>query len=139
MSIKPFLFALCAALGLSMAAPQAQADTFGLHVVSVHIPKNDYNNVNPGFYYRMDSGWTAGFYRNSIRNESFYAGYTLNWYFLDVTVGGVTGYTDPVQILVVPSISFPQSNNARLRLAYIPRVEKRIDSHVIHLMAEYKF
>jgi hypothetical protein len=139
MSIQPLLIAACTALGLSLIAPRAAADTFGLHLASVHIPKNDYNNVNPGVYYRMDSGWTAGFYRNSIRNESFYAGYTLTWYFLDVTVGGVTGYTDPVQVLVVPSISFPQSNNMRLRLAYIPRVEKRIDSHVVHLMAEYQF
>ena len=112
---------------------------FGLHLASIHIPHNDYNNINPGLYYRMDSGWTAGFYRNSIRNESVYAGYTVTWRFLDVTFGGVTGYTDPVQVLVVPSISFPQTMGVRLRMAYIPRVEKRIDSHVLHFMAEYQF
>lgn len=139
MSMKHILIAACAALGLSLIAPRAEADTFGLHLVSVHIPRNDYNNNNPGLYYRTDAGWTAGFYRNSLRDDSVYAGYTWNWRFLDITFGGVTGYTDPVQILVVPSIAFPQTANVRMRLAYIPRVEKRIDSHVLHLMAEYQF
>src|SRR5438045_253932 len=62
-----------------VAAPPAEAVTVGLHLASVHLPKRDFNNTNPGLYVRTDGGWTAGAYRNSLNRTSAYAGYTMEW------------------------------------------------------------
>ncbi len=118
-------------------APCAMADTIGLHIGSHHMPAKNYNNSNPGMYYRTDEGWTVGAYRNSLRNNSVYAGYTWKFGALDVTTAGVTGYFHKVQPLLVPSLSLFTYRGVTPRVAYIPRVEKRIGSHVLHLMVEY--
>lgn len=125
------------ALGAALLAPLASAGTIGLHVASQHFPEKNYNNLNPGMYYRTDDGWTAGFYRNSLRRDSAYAGYTWKFGQLDVTTAAVTGYTHKVQPLLVPSLSLFTYKGVTPRLAYIPRVEKRIGSHVVHLMVEF--
>jgi hypothetical protein len=57
--------------------------------------------------------------------------------FLEVTTAGVTGYHDVVQPLLVPSISLFTYYGVTPRLAYIPQVEKKIGSHVFHLMVEF--
>jgi hypothetical protein len=118
-------------------APGALADTIGLHIASHHAPAKNYNNSNPGIYYRSDEGWTVGGYRNSLRKTSVYAGYTWKFGVLDVTTAGVTGYFNKVQPLLVPSISLFTYQGITPRIAYIPRVEKKIGSHVLHLMVEY--
>jgi hypothetical protein len=120
-----------------MAAPCAMAGTIGLHIGSHHMPAKTYNNANPGIYYRGDEGWTAGVYRNSLRDNSFYAGYTWKFGKLDVTTAGVTGYFHKVQPLLVPSVSLFTYQGITPRLAYIPRVEKKIGAHVLHLMVEF--
>ena len=120
----------------AFAAP-ASAGDFGVHLGSVHFPQRDFNNVNPGLYWRSDAGWTAGAYRNSLRRTSAYAGLTWQWGRLALTAGGVTGYADKVQPLLVPSFAFLRTEDFSLRVAFIPRVEKRIESHVLHLMAEF--
>ncbi len=125
------------ALAVMAMAPNAQAGTIGLHVASHHAPAKNYNNSNPGIYYRNDEGWTAGAYRNSLRKDSVYAGYTWKFGALDVTTAGVTGYFDKVQPLLVPSISLFTYQGITPRIAYIPRVEKKIGAHVLHLMIEY--
>jgi hypothetical protein len=125
------------AVAACLAAPCAIAGTIGLHVGSQHIPAKNYNNSNPGIYYRHDEGWTAGVYRNSLRNNSVYAGYTWKFGMLDVTTAGVTGYFHKVQPLLVPSLSLFTYQGITPRIAYIPRVEKRIGSHVLHLMVEF--
>jgi hypothetical protein len=125
-----------AALALA-AASCAQAHTIGLHLFSHHAPEKTYNNVNPGIYYRHTDGWTAGIYRNSLRHTSVYAGYTWKYKALDVTVAGVSGYFHTVQPLLVPSLSLGTWGGVTPRIAYIPRVEKKIGSHVIHLMVEF--
>lgn len=118
-------------------APSAGAATIGLHIASHHAPAKNYNNANPGIYYRSNEGWTIGGYRNSLRKNSVYAGYTWKFGVLDVTTAGVTGYFNTVQPLLVPSISLFTYKGITPRIAYIPRVEKKIGSHVLHLMVEY--
>jgi hypothetical protein len=125
------------AVAAFLLAPWAQAGTIGLHIGSHHMPSKDYNNSNPGMYYRADEGWTAGFYRNSLRKDSVYAGYTWKFGALDVTTAGVTGYFNKVQPLLVPSVSLFTYRGITPRIAYIPRVEKKIGAHVLHLMVEF--
>ena len=122
---------------LALIAHNAHADTVGLHVVSEHVPQRTFNNVNPGLYYRSDTGWTVGGYRNSLRRTSVYGGYSLGFGPLAVTAGAVTGYQDPVQPMLVPSLRLFTHEGISARLAYIPRVEKRISSNVWHLMVEH--
>lgn len=136
---RPFHPATLAAALVLMAAatPCAMAGTIGLHIGSRHIPAKNYNNANLGIYYRTDAGWTAGIYRNSLDRTSVYAGYTWKFGMLDVTTALVTGYFNDVQPLLVPSISLFTYRGITPRVAYIPRVEKKIGSHVLHLMVEF--
>ncbi|NKI94465.1 hypothetical protein [Rhizobacter sp. SG703] len=130
---------LCALVGLAVAAftPAASAESWGLHIASKHIPAKRYNNSNPGAYYRSDDNWTIGAYHNSLRRNSVYAGYTLEHGRFGVTMGGVTGYDHAVQPLFVPTVSLFTVQGVTARIAFIPRVEKRIGSHVLHLMLEF--
>jgi len=139
MPLQPrLLIAAClAGLGLASFAPAACADTIGFHLASKHIPAKRYNNTNPGIYYRTDDDWTAGIYRNSLRRTSAYAGYTFEYGRFGVTAGGVTGYDHAVQPLFVPTVSLFTVQGVTARVAFIPRVEKRIGSHVLHLMVEF--
>ncbi len=129
--------AALAAVPCAQAQEQTPKHTFGLHLVSYHSPVKTYNNTNPGAYYRHPDGWTAGFYRNSVRRDSIYVGYTWKYGILDVTTAGVSGYFHKVQPLLVPSVSLGTWQGLTPRIAYIPRVEKKIGSHVIHLMLEF--
>lgn len=131
------LFFVAALLAAGAFAPPAAAGTIGVHLGSIHFPQRDFNNANPGLYYRSEAGWTAGAYRNSLRRTSAYAGHTWQWDRLALTAGGVTGYADKLQPLLVPSFAFLRSERLSLRVAFIPRIEKRIESHVLHLMAEF--
>jgi hypothetical protein len=130
------LFLIASLLAAGVFAPPAAAGTVGVHLGSIHFPQRDFNNSNPGLYYRSDGGWTVGAYRNSLRRTSAYAGHTWQWDRLALTAGGVTGYADRVQPLLVPSYAFLRTQAFSLRVAFIPRVEKRIESHVLHLMLE---
>ena len=123
---------------LAAGLPPVAAQTWGVHVASQHLPaKQRYNNLNPGLYYRTADGWVAGGYMNSLTRPSLYLGHTFGEGRFAVTVAAVTGYAHPVQPLIVPSAELFTLNGAAVRLAYIPRVEKRIGSHVLHLMVEY--
>lgn len=134
----PSFVVLWAALlaGLAGAAP-AGAGTVGVHLASIHVPQREFNNTNPGLYYRSDDGWTVGTYRNSTRRTSAYAGYTWEWGRLALTAGGMTGYARQVQPMLVPSVTVFTLHGATARVAFVPRVEKRIGSHVFHLMVEF--
>ena len=123
-----------AAAILAAVACGAHAQTIGLHLGSVHESPG-FNGFNPGAYVRLDSGVTAGSYFNSIRKQSFYAGYTMNvWGPLDVTFAGVTGYQDYPIATAIPSVSVPlwKSVSARLAYVYSPGV-----SSAIHMTVEY--
>lgn len=106
-------------------------DTIGVHAFSVHSNARDkvsgerWNNANPGLYARWDT-IVVGTYYNSIRRQSFYAGYVypLSNHF-DVVLGAVTGYDGPgyrakaVMPMVIPSFHMPITDNlsARVNLA----------------------
>lgn len=120
------------------AAGLAAAQTVGLHLGSVHVPKRDYNNANPGAYVRFDNGFTLGGYYNSERRPSFYAGYTHSFDPVDVTVGAITGYERAaVTPLVVPSVRLFEIDRLAVRLAFVPKTEKN-GSHVLHAMIEWE-
>jgi len=136
-SFAQFAAAPLAAMALAALVPGAAKATVGLHVGSVHSPSKNFNNFNPGIYYRHDAGWTAGAYHNSLRKLSVYGGYTWERSVFALTVGGATGYGHGVQLLLVPSIRLFTVQGVSARVAYIPRVEKRIGAHVLHLMLEY--
>ena len=119
---------------MAAAACCAQAQTIGLHVGSIHESPG-FNGFNPGAYVRLDNGFTAGSYFNSIRKQSVYAGYTMNvWGPLDVSFVGVTGYQDYPIATAIPSVSVPlwKSVSARLAYVYSPGV-----SSAVHLSLEY--
>jgi hypothetical protein len=136
-AILRFVVPCAAALTLLSAAPSADAGTVGLHLISAHLPKRNFDNFNPGLYYRSDGGWITGVYNNSLSRASVYGGYSLQYRALALTVGAVTGYEHAVQVLVVPSVALFTVQGVTTRIAFIPRVEKRIASHVLHLMAEF--
>lgn len=135
--VWPLFFASCAAAVLAAAAPPATAGTVGLHLASKHFPTRDFNNVNPGVYWRADAGWMVGAYRNSLERTTVYAGYNWQWRALALTAGAATGYAEKVQPLLVPSLALFTVEGVTARVAFIPRVEKRIESHVLHFLVEF--
>jgi len=116
----------------SCTAQPAVAGTLGLHIGSQHIPNKDYNNFNPGAYYRTDEGWTVGGYRNSYKRSSVYGGHTWERGDYGLTAGAITGYNDGLMLMVVPTYKFAP----HARIAYIPKVGSR-GAHVLHLMIEF--
>lgn len=77
----------------SLAFAASAQTTMGLHTVSIHAPDNGkVNNVNPGGFVSFDNCATVGFYRNSLRRMSVYAGCTMERGLMGVTIGAVTGY-----------------------------------------------
>lgn len=127
----------------------AKADVVGFHIASHHAPAREYNNFNPGMYYRHDSGGTVGLYWNSYKRWSPYVGYTYvhpladGEYDLGMTAGVVFGYQkctywyaqnsadlrriecqDRVKALLVPSVSKRVFGDWRARLSYTPRFQK---------------
>lgn len=130
-----------------MSITLAAAVVIGAHIGSYHAPDNGrVNNNNPGLYLRADSGLTGGFYRNSHRRMSVYAGYAHEWGPVGFVVGGITGYdkehgghsSSPVSLLVAASIKGPTVFGVTPRLAYIPgRLVKAAD--VWHAMVEVRF
>lgn len=67
----------------------------GLHTMSVHLPKKDYqNNQNWGFYVERNH-WQVGVYSNTLDRASIYGGYVqpLAWD-IHLMVGVVSGYQE---------------------------------------------
>ena len=121
---------LLAALLLLPAS--ALAGTVGLHLGSVHLPKKDFNNVNPGIYYRWDNGATLGTFYNSERRQSVYAGWSWQWGWAGLTAGAITGYRrSAVLPLLAPSVKL-----GHWRVVVLPKVEKT-GATVIHLTMEF--
>ena len=136
--MKQVIFA--ALLGLSTLA---SAQTIGLHTVSVHEHAG-MNNTNQGLYIRLDNGLTAGFYRNSYRQQSAYLAWTFEtdqWHGLSaaVSVGGVSGYpAAKVMALIVPSVAYHVGESA-VRVGIVPRPPKTGAAAALHLMFEHHF
>lgn len=102
-------------LFILICAWSANASTFGLHLLSTHIPDGPgLNNQNAGAYVRFDNGLTTGGYRNTINRNSFYLGYTAESGPFSLTVGGITGYQKqrrPVSCIEFEGTIKPRARN----------------------------
>jgi hypothetical protein len=124
---------------LGVFALAAQAQTFGVHVASVHSG-DGMNNFNPGAYVRFDNGLTAGTYLNSHKRQSAYVGYTLETagaLSIALTVGVVSGYKGS-WALVVPSAAY-HTKYGSVRLGFVPKPPVDGSCSALHLMLERKF
>ncbi len=131
-------------VGGLLASTYARAETtVGIHIGSQHVDADEkFNNFNPGVYINHD-GWTAGTYYNSIKKQSFYAGYTFEYPIGPVraglTIGAISGYNvNPVAPLVAPSVRMSVAKDIGVRLFYLPKV-KFTGAHVFHLTMEKTF
>jgi hypothetical protein len=122
---------LCLALGACAAHAQEDGMTIGLHLASAHSAGR-MNSSNPGLYLRLPSGFTAGFYENSLsrtryggnegsRRYSAYAGWTWQtdnrtW---AASLGGVTGYGRDEQEVCVER---PEVGNGCARFQHLDAV-----------------
>lgn len=161
-------FARLAVLLFALFAGAASAQTFGLHLVSLH-DEPGLNNKNPGAYVRFDNGVTLGTFKNSIGRVSFYAGYTIERGPFALTVGAISGYAikrveapcnearanirnegsrcyeetggshGAVMALVAPSVRGPEILGMTPRLTFIPKFDKNASANVLHLSVERKF
>lgn len=130
--------AIAAAAILTSTAMHADTiEAVGVHIGSHHAPARDFRNFNPGVYVRWSSGITMGGYYNSERRTSLYAGYTHQWGSFALTAGLITGYERrAVMPMLVPSVRLGAIGPATMRLAILPKLEKR-GATVLHLMAEF--
>lgn len=148
---------------LAAIAASSQAQTVGVHLGS-HHSSGEFENFNPGLYYRSADGWTGGAYRNSERRWTAYAGFTFEAEFRGwkpaLTIGGMYGYRDGdcrdnkpmawlkedapekcrtrLALMAFPSIATPDYQGYRLRLGYMPKLNRK-GAEVFHLMAEREF
>jgi hypothetical protein len=77
-----------------------------------------FNNDNPGLYYKRDNGFTAGTYYNSVRQQTFYAGYSQSTsYGFDLSYALMSGYREYLVPTILPSVKI---GFTRLTLAYNP-------------------
>lgn len=153
-------FAIC----LLAFASIAHATTVGIDLVSHHFPERPFvNNDNPGVYVRLDSGWTAGMYYNTIKRVSVFAGYTFESGPFGLLIGGVTGYQhkrfymscptgsksaycwydyggehDYIIPLLSPSVTLGTYGGITPRVSFVPRVGPN-GMNVVHLSIEHQF
>jgi hypothetical protein len=122
----------------------------GVHLASIHIPAEPWqNNTNPGIYVRAD-GWTAGTYRNTLRRQSVYFGHQFELGAVSFGVGAISGYkkecTSGVCFgatkhkwspMFAPSVAIPvQILGATPRLWYVPGFAN--SASVFHISLERK-
>lgn len=110
-----------------------------------HYSEHKYNNVNPGMYWRDDSGLTAGFFKNSYGRMSVYGGWTFEssqWHDLSasVTLAAVTGYkgrggSGSLRPMVMPGVSWQFSKSTAVRVLGGPTKD---GGSLIHLTLERK-
>jgi hypothetical protein len=112
--------------------------TLGLHFATLHIPDREMNDFNPGVHAEAENGVSVGFYRNSIRKESLYIAETFSLDSIDLTVGGVTGYSKPVVPLLVPSVKFGLGDGWAGRVTMIAPIPK-LTPLAFHFSVEYNF
>lgn len=133
---------ILAAAAVALLATTAHADTIGMHIASWHSEPG-FNNVNPGLYYRTDAGWTAGAYCNSESRSgrfpdaprckvSAYAGRSFEVGPFTLTAGVITGYAMGTVPMVLPSLKLGD----HLRIGFVPKIDPKTGSHVVHAMWE---
>lgn len=135
--LKPLLLAAALLAGTTTA----HADTIGLHISSWHSEPG-FNGRNPGAYWRADSGLTLGAYCNSQSRSarfldaptckvSTYAGQSFEVGPVTLTAGIITGYAIGTVPMVLPSLKLGQ-----LRIGFVPKIDPKTGSHVVHAMWE---
>lgn len=67
------------------------AITLGVHLASLHVPRGDFQEFNPGVYVVADT-YVAGAYRNSLDRPSVYIGKVFTHGPFSLTVGAISGY-----------------------------------------------
>lgn len=128
---------LIAALWLSISLPAGAADVWGIHTLSYHAPKREFNNVNPGVYWRSEDGMQAGVLKNSFRKRTLYLGQNYEVWKADVMLGGALGYPQsPVVPLVAVSKRMNLDYNSGLRFAALGSWTEGKPGVVLHLMYE---
>ncbi len=137
-------------LSLTLLSPvAAQTTTLGLHTVSYHDHGN-FNNNNTGVYLQHN-GWTGGYYKNSINQDSFYGGYVLEWdlppnpVFQSASIlGGVVSgyrsrtYNHDYSVMGAFSLKHDFNEQQGLRLSILPTHRKSPANYVLHLSYEFK-
>lgn len=133
--------AVAAIVGLAVVCTKARAEQLvvGVHMGTAHFSGEGLNGVNPGLYVHAPSCATAGFYLNSHKRMSVYAGCTLQAAPFALLLGAVTGYAgQALTVMVVPSVRIPLPA-AALRVAYIPKPMKHGTTDGVHLSIEKEF
>jgi hypothetical protein len=122
-----------ASCGLVLADEVQSKDTIGLHLATAH-EKPNFNNENPGIYYRNSSGLTLGSYFNSERNQSNYAGYTVHGSNFGVSFVVLSGYKVGLLLVPIPSVRFEVARDVSVRFTglYSPHV-----GAAVHLSVEF--
>jgi len=87
---------------LLLVSSISHAGTLGLHLQSVHN-KTGFNNDNPGIYFRLDNGFTAGTYYNSEYRQSTYVGKTFAYRYFEVSYLAINGYQGRILPVAIPS------------------------------------
>lgn len=124
----------------ALLASSAHADTLGLHIGSWH-EGGGYNNVNPGLYWRDDSGLTIGAYRNSLERTTAYAGWTWTHRIgsgvdVGLSIAGATGYRMTVTPMVLPSVGIRLGGDWSARIGWLPKIDPKRGTNVLHLTLE---
>lgn len=128
--------AIALAGGLT-AAPLWAAEELGYALLSGfeswHADdRDDLNPHNAGIGLRFPGGYTAGYYFNSIRNDSFYLGREWRWRVLGDervalsaggVLGAVSGYKGGLHLLVVPELVMT-TGPVETALIVVPRTTK---------------
>ena len=137
-------------LSLTLLSPvAAQTTILGVHTISYH-DHGYFNNNNAGVYIEHN-GWTGGYYKNSINQDSVYAGYVLQWplpvnpVFQSASVmGGVVSgyrsrsYQHDYSVMGAFSLKHDFNEQHGLRLSVLPTHSKSPANYVLHLSYEFK-
>lgn len=119
------------------AEPICKDSRLGLHVGTWHFDRDTkYREFNPGGFVSCNN-FTVGTYDNSEYKQSYYAGYLVEYKNFGLFLGAVTGYSNKVQPMVIPSYKIP---NTPIRINYLPQQpNKEKNTQGIHITLEYKF
>lgn len=124
-------------------APAMAGTIIGLHLGTKHFSADkQWNDFNPGAYAKLSNGFTAGVFKNSESNTSYYVGATISKPVstsleVSATIGVMQGYNRGTMLFALPSVAYKFSDYA-LRIGYVPKIDKQ-GAAGLHLMLEQKF
>ena len=137
-------------LSLTLLSPvAAQTTTLGVHTISYH-DQGHFNNHNPGVYLEH-LGWTVGYYRNSINQDSLYGGHAWQWDLpanpmfqsASLMAGVVSGYRSRTyrhdySVMGAFCLKHDLNEQHGVRLSLLPTHSKSPANYVLHLSYEFK-